>query len=201
MLLSSGPDAVVSQVLGDKTIGLLDDNLFGPQVALMLKTRSPGFDAVGYLKEWFAAHKGPSERCEVIAVAQKLGSREMEQMMSQMFLDRNASEAAPAAAAADAARLTRDPIQSAARALGSLGSSGELQKAFAYTNSSAARGFTYPVAVRKAALEGMAYLPSEKGPVPTLLRFNASLLGPEMKKAGEEALLDAFRLQTERQGE
>jgi len=201
MLLSSGPDAVVSQVLEDKAIGLLDDNLFGPQVALMLKTRSPGFDAVGYLKEWFAAHKGPSERCEVIAVAQKLGSREMEQMLGEMFLDRNASEAAPAAAAADAARLTRDPIQSAARALGSLGSSGELQKAFAYTNSSGARGFTYPVAVRKAALEGMAYLPSEKGPVPTLLRFNALLSGPEMKKAGEEALLDAFRLQTERQGE
>jgi hypothetical protein len=197
MLLGKGPDDVVARVLTDETIGLLNDRYLGPQVALMLKTRSPAFDAAAYLKAHSDKYREPAELCEVVTVAQKLGSGEMVPILGALFLTDKAAVTDSSAQATEADAPACDPVRSAARALGTLGRSVELQQAFNTTNADGARSFIFPVEVRKAALEGMAYLPPEAGPVPTLRRFSSLLLEPEMKKAGEEALLDAFRLQVQ----
>ena len=187
-LLDGGPDALVSSVLQDQEIGLLDNDVFGPHVALMVKRRSPGFDMAGYLRDRFKTHRDEEARRVIVAVARNLASDAMAEMLARFLLSGQAAgEDDPA-------------VGSVARALGSLGRDGALQKAFTYRISGRTKVFRYPPKVRMAALEGMAYLPPEKDPVGSLRRLDSVVGGYEMKEALDQAILNAFRLQMESAG-
>jgi hypothetical protein len=199
VLLGRGPAASVASVLQDERIGLLADEFFGPETALMLKERVPSFDVAAYLSEQFAKRTSAAGRCEVIAVEQKLASGDLSMMQVLLgYLTAGQTGGGNGAGGTLGDTVwTGDPMRCAARALGSLGYSDALMGAFEFRQTNDTRVFRYPPEVRKAALEGLTLLPPRADPVGTLRRCNQLYLDNEMKGLGEEATLEAYRLRAD----
>ncbi len=92
-------------------------------------------------------------------------------------------------------------MRAAARALGSLGDHATLYQALSYRASGGKLNYSYPMAVRLAALEGIAYLPESKNPVGKLRGYTEAFSDHQMAKASEQAIIHAFRLRLENSGE
>lgn len=230
-LLCRGPADKVDRLLTDERMGLLGGSIFGQHAALVLKRHSPGYDMVGYLKWRYAVKPTAGERRAVIAVARKLASPEMAEMLGEFLLPPQAAAAEaekrpeakastqrtgqpprppghrPASPADDQPLRTRSPgsrqetaaapvdvTPFVARALGSLGRLDILQKAFRIKVSGRVRVYAYPASIRAAALEGIAYLPSEEESVAALGALKGKCREHETKRAIEEAILEVYRL-------
>jgi len=80
-MLAKGPAPVLSAVLQDESLGLLNHKEFGPAAARILKEASPGFDLFGFLETYCK-----SQRAESAARAAVLVARKVEEPAARDFL-------------------------------------------------------------------------------------------------------------------